>query len=102
MKGLVPGRIVNFVISDIIAGEINRKRAASLRSVVNVTIPTHIGNLTKEGDIFPMMVIKVWNDFGEINGQVFLDGNDTYWAQSIIYSHQDEPLPGTWHWIEKQ
>jgi len=45
----------------------------------------HIGNTVKEGDVFPMMIVAVWGqEFTSlVNGQVFLDGNDVYWALSV-------------------
>ena len=53
----------------------------------------HIGNEVKAGDIFPMIVTKVWSP-GYVNGQVFLDGNDCFWATSV-----EEGVEGHyWQW----
>jgi hypothetical protein len=46
-----------------------------------------------------MVIVKVWNDQGLINGKVLLDGMDDYWVTSKSFS--DEKKPYTWHWIEK-
>ena len=40
------------------------------------------GSDVKEGDIFPLIVTKV-EESGVYSGQVFLDGDDTYWVQGI-------------------
>jgi hypothetical protein len=72
----------------------------------------------------PADVVRVWNDQGMVNLQVQMDGsNDAgyteaeraklkdfgidpeqvkhghIWRTSIRFS--EEPVPGTWHWIEK-
>jgi len=89
MEGLTEGRIVHYVLD--------------------------------EGEHRPAIVVKVWRkadgtppDNGVCNLQVFTDGtNDRYhskhlpngfesgiaWVTSRIYS--EEPVPDTWHWIEK-
>lgn len=42
----------------------------------------HVGNRVSIGQQFPMIVVAVHED-GTVNGQVFLDGNDHYWACAI-------------------
>lgn len=56
----------------------------------------HIGNDVKEGDVFPMLIVRVWGPTAtsSVNGQVFLDGNDVFWALSRSVG----TLPGTWSW----
>lgn len=59
----------------------------------------HIGNPVSEGEIVPLVVVRVWpNEFGEgvpgVNGQAFLDGNDALW----ITSAKEGTEPGTWAW----
>ena len=49
------------------------------------------GNLIKEGDTFAMMC-TAHNVDGSINGQVFMDGNDHFWA--VMVTHGTEP--GQW------
>lgn len=49
------------------------------------------GNIIKEGDTFAMMC-TAHNIDGSINGQVFLDGNDHFWAVMVMYGHE----PGQW------
>lgn len=109
MNGLTVGRIVHYVVNDIVAEEINRRRTNSLsikerieKNEWNIGAQAHIGNHVEEGEEYPMIITKVWDkNRGLVSGQVFLDGNDVYWAQSI-YSHPDEPFPGSWHWVERE
>jgi len=56
----------------------------------------HIGNDVHEGDAFPMLIVRVWGPSAEsaVNGQVFLDGNDVFWATSRTVGDQ----PGTFSW----
>lgn len=59
----------------------------------------HIGNTAAEGDIVPLVVVRVWpNEYGEgipgVNGQAFLDGNDVLWVTSA----KEGTEPGTWAW----
>jgi len=70
----------------------------------------HIGNTSSAGDTLPLLVVRVWpNEFGEgksgVNGQVFLDGNDTFWVTSIsetesLTGHSTTPKQGRWNWIK--
>ena len=56
----------------------------------------HIGNYVHEGDTFPMLIVRVWGPSAEsaVNGQVFLDGNDVFWATSRTVGDQ----PGQFSW----
>ena len=56
----------------------------------------HIGNDAKEGDTFPMLIVKTWGDTETscVNGQVFLDGNDVLWATSVSVGDG----PHAWSW----
>jgi hypothetical protein len=91
MIGITPtvGRIVHYTLSQSDADQINRRRAhAALhlnehRDNANGVI-VHSGNPVAEGNVFPMIITRVWeNDTHGVNGQVFLDGNDLFWATSI-------------------
>jgi hypothetical protein len=103
--GLTVGRIVHYVLSDQDAEKINRWRRDYRKTMVdssdhwvNGTI-AHVGNEVSAGEHYPMVVVAVWTDGGCVNGKVFLDGNDDYWALSRSYSEAHEP--STWHWIER-
>lgn len=59
----------------------------------------HIGNTAREGDIVPLIIVVVWPDeFGPgkpgVNGQAFLDGNDSLWVTSAGEGEN----PGQWSW----
>lgn len=84
----------------------------------------HVGNHHSAGDVVPLLVVRVWdNEFNEgspfwrdmgaeapdisqwpkpksnygINGQAFLDGNDTLW----ITSAPQAAANGCWDWPER-
>lgn len=88
------GRIVHLRLSESCAAEINRRRAgngdtAAENAIRDAGGVIHKGNGVKAGDIFPLVITKVW-DGGQpatestfVNGQVLLDGNDCLWATSV-------------------
>lgn len=99
------GRVVHYRLSTQDIEQINRRRTNS-KSIAD-RIPenrwpagaqAHIGNEAKEGDVFPMLIVKCWGDTAtsSVNGQVFLDGNDVFWATSRSVGNQ----PGTFSWPE--
>lgn len=105
LTGEVPisvGRIVHYMFSESDAVEVNRRRTT--RQIVERLMPgqewpegaqAHIGNQHHAGDVLPLLVVRV-NDpaTGSVNGQVFLDGNDTFWATSRV----EGSAPGEWSW----
>lgn len=108
------GRIVHYKLSAFDVAQIMRRRttgksiaermAVQVSQVETATPilgwPTgaqaHIGNDVHEGDVYPMMIIRVWGPTAEsaVNGQVFLDGNDVFWVTSAVVGDQ----PGTFAW----
>lgn len=100
------GRIVVYKLTEQDAAQINRRRTSGLSIADRIKLdkwPTgaqaHIGNWANEGDEHPCIISRVWpHEFGQdvpgINGQVFLDGNDTLWVTSA--KEGDET--GQWHW----
>lgn len=95
------GRIVYYTLSADDAEAINRRRAdAQARIEAHRTAKTgvqiHWGNHAAEGMQCPMLIVKVWGaDPGSaVNGQVFLDGNDVFWATSRCVGEG----PGTFAW----
>lgn len=83
------GRIVHYTLTAQDADAINRRRAdACIRSkAIAEERPgyvVHVGNSAAMGDVYPMMITRVWGDHegAAVNGQVFLDGNDTIWVTS--------------------
>jgi hypothetical protein len=95
------GRIVHYKLSKFDAEQINLRRKhaqermdwhRALKSGAQV----HVGNTVEEGDVFPMMIVRVWGSTPEscVNGQVFLDGSDTFWATSVSVGF----VPGSYAW----
>ena len=83
------GRIVHLKLSDGCAANINKRRLMGGGDF--------IGNTVIGGDVFPMIITKLFtNEPTEktaVNGQVFLDGNDLYWATSVLQGTEK----GQWH-----
>ena len=99
------GRIVIIAISDQQATEINRRRTTGSSIAERIQLghghwplgaQAHIGNEVLMGQELPMIIVRVWNDTC-VNGQVLLDGNDTYWATSVLQGE----LNGTWDWPKR-
>lgn len=107
------GRIVHYRLSADDAAQINRRRTTGgdiakrlKQEIVDqeggfvaawpIGAQAHIGNGVAEGDTFPMLVVQVWGPAptSAVNGQVFLDGNDVFWATSRTVGDQ----PGTFSW----
>ena len=108
------GRIVIYRLSNQDAEAMERRRTtgASIAERIKKNTPdsscwplgaqAHIGNPLYEGAEVPMVIIRVWPDeFGTgipgVNGQAFLDGNDSLWVTSVKEGNE----PGTWHWPER-
>lgn len=93
------GRTVHYMLSEGDAAEINGRRYAVSNAAAredNTGFVVHTGNDAAAGDVLPMLIVKVWGDTAEaaVNGQVVLDGNDSYWATSRIQGDG----PGMWSW----
>jgi hypothetical protein len=94
------GRIVHYKLSAEDAAQINRRRTNSYSIADRIKeekwplgAQAHIGNEAHEGDIHPMIIIRVWSD-SCVNGQVFLDGTDLLWKTSPLLGEQN----GQWNW----
>lgn len=84
------GRIVLFKLNETDAATINKRREDAHRVrragfLVDTGFHAHVGNRAEAGDVYPALVVRRWGDTPEsvIQLQVFLDGNDTYWATSV-------------------
>ena len=100
-----PGRIVEYTLTEQDAQEIERRRQDARAALdwhrENKTgAVVHVGNPTKAGDNYPLVITRVWsNPYGAaedtaVNGQVLLDGNDTLWVTSV------QQGDGERHWRE--
>jgi hypothetical protein len=97
------GRIVAYILSVTDAAEINRRRDDARAKLEwhreNKTgSVVHSGNPVAAGDIYPMVITKVWGspatEGTSVNGQLLLDGNDTLWVTSRTQGN------GQFHWTE--
>lgn len=95
------GRIVHYTLTDLDADAVNRRRKDSERNRGKQTedalgYVAHIGNQATAGDVFPMMIVRVWGETPQssVNGQVFLDGNDVLW----VTSRSEGEGPGHFAW----
>lgn len=94
MSPIIPtiGRLVHYTLSQADADQINRRRddaerwrhSERARGVVNGS-QKHIGNRAEAGQVYPMLIVRTWGSTPEsvVNGQVFLDGNDSLWVTSV-------------------
>lgn len=94
------GRIVHYRLSEQDANEINRRRGHAVLHMKehrdNATgTQIHVGNVLQPGEVLAAIVVRVFDDDLNVNLQVFLDGNDTYWATSRGHSAETK---GCWFW----
>jgi hypothetical protein len=106
MTEITIGRTVLYTLTSSDAEQINRRRTNgdSIERRIKsdkwpLGVQAHIGNSAYAEESYPMVVVRVWPDkFGPgipgVNGQVLLDGNDTFWVTSA----KEGMEPGTWHW----
>lgn len=81
------GRIVHYTLSEQDAIEINRRRADAKSKYLGRSdgAQLHLGNRVEPGEVYPMMITRVWGDQpgSAVNGQVHLDGTDLHWVTSV-------------------
>lgn len=93
------GRFVHYKLSSTDAQMINQRRAdfGTNEQKAQVERPgwqAHVGNKAYAGQTYPALVVAIFGNGEHVNLQVFLDGNDTYWATSRAEGDQ----PGFWAW----
>jgi hypothetical protein len=86
------------MLNETDAAEINRRRTTG-RAIADrieaekwpLGAQAHIGNQAEAGHVYPMLIVRVWgeSDVSAVQGQVFLDGNDCYWATSRMQVVED-------------
>jgi hypothetical protein len=86
-----PGRIVLYTLSAQDVEAMNKRRADAQSHLQDHRensdgVQIHVCNQLVEGDVYPMIITRVWSpgqESGAVNGQVFLDGNDLLWVTSV-------------------
>jgi hypothetical protein len=106
MSRILLGNIVFYCLTAEDAEAINRRRTTGSSIADRIKedkwplgAQAHIGNEAAEGQVYPAMVVRDWDPNAPdpmVNLQVFLDGNDTYWATSRHESQNCETVPGKW------
>ncbi len=98
------GRLVHYVLSAEDAFKINGRRTngAAIQDRIledkwSIGAQAHIGNTVAPGDVLPAMVVRVLPG-EQVNLQVFLDGNDVFWATTRAEAAPGRTEPGRWHW----
>lgn len=101
------GRIVHYRLSSQDATAINSRRKDAREKMpwhhaIKSGAQVHIGNEVKEGDVFPMIITRVWgpSETSAVNGQVFLDGNDLFWVTSTSVGERNGSF--AWPTISKE
>ena len=101
------GRIVLYRLSDIDVSVISRTRDGQRSHVMasdavpgsDVWALVPRGNSVRPSETYPALIVRVFDTVsGTLNLQVFLDGNDSYWATSRMPGDD----PGQWSWPVRQ
>lgn len=86
------GRIVHYKLAEHDVARINEARRASFEAGGS----GRVGNPIRSGEVYPLLICRVWEHDG-VNGQVFLDGNDSLWVTSAAEGDAE----GCWHEPER-
>lgn len=95
------GRIVLYKLTNNDALAVNRRRKDAInvnRGSAQDGAQVHFGNRVYAGDVFPMIIVRTYDVGNRVNGQVFLDGNDTLHVTSVPEKIPNEPDHGRWCW----
>lgn len=100
------GRVVQYQLSEFDVEQINRRRRdfGAYRRMVATGLATgtlhhtgyvaHVGNDVRVAETYPAIIVRTWGaePGSAVNLQVFLDGNDIFWATS----RTEGVNPGQW------
>lgn len=107
MPEIVPtiGRIVWYKMPTHHAMAINGRRKHAQEKMdwhraLKSGAQVHVGNQVEAGQLYPAMIVRTWGDTptSAVNLQVFLDGNDAFWATSTSVGDED----GKYQWMPYQ
>jgi len=95
------GRVVHYRLKASDVDQINKRRQDAAEHMQEHRdnsngVQIHVGNVLAAGDVYPMMITRVWGDTetSAVNGQVHLDGNDIFWVTSTTVGTE----PGQFSW----
>lgn len=93
------GRIVHYTLTYEDASKINKRREdfkvhIEREAYLDTGYVAHWGNMATEGEVFPMIVVRVEGGSTVVNGQILLDGTDTLWKVAVTQG----PDQGQWEW----
>lgn len=96
------GEIVRYTFTAEQARSINRRRRHARQSHFadqETGAMIHVGDVVTTGDVYPLFVIKSSRS-GAVSGQVFLNGNDSFWVEHAYVVNEVESPYGHWFWPE--
>ena len=86
------GKIVTYRLTAQDADAINNRRKDAREKLpwhhaIRSGAQIHVGNDVKKGEIYPLIITKVWgkDETAAFNGQLLLDGNDLFWVTSTSF-----------------
>ncbi len=90
------GRMVHYRLSMADCVAVDRRREDARNIIAARDDPqgfqAHVGSTVSVGEIVAMVITEVWAPEPGVNGQAFLDGNDSLWVTSVNEGDQ----PGEW------
>lgn len=94
------GRVVYVKLSEQDCTAINKRREDfSKNNLENWQLGSqaHVGNRVEIGEVCAAIIVKVWSET-TINAKVLLDGNDDFWATSLVLGEGEHQ----WDWMPFQ
>lgn len=96
MRGVIIGRTVHYVLTDMDIETIRDRRAGYTFHGATPTAGEHVAMIMTR----VLVPLTPREDVGMVNGHCILDGDDSLWVVGVKFD-EVEKAPGTWHWIEK-
>ena len=98
-------RTVCYTISKTDAEQVSRRRTTGPEIAARIKTgewplgaQAHVGATIVEGDVFPLVVVRVDSGLNTVNGQVLLDGNDVLYVVGVKEHLGKGGRAGCWHW----
>lgn len=102
MDEVTVGRFLVYALTeeDVVAIRVRRSKCKHVDHRTDYTTAYCAqGNPVHAGQMFPLLVTAVYSS-NMVNGQVFLDGDDTLWVKHAEFDERAEMYPheGKWIW----